>query len=246
MTPRATTNLPVRKKPPTEHPHIFGMGKRDCVLMLLAVNRPLYVREIARAIGSEEKKAAKMVRALLEVGVVVCARGSNGVRYVKLNPDFPAYYELLRLLNVLELHWPQERLGKPARRAERLGLRQAPFAVDDESFPTKRYDRLFGSPIRTRVLLAIAAIGDTDVTDLARLLTLESRSTWNTVNHLQREGLIRSTIKGRRRALELDPDYFAAQALRRLLLRLVEDSEYTVLARFSIRNPNGKRFTTDR
>ena len=210
--------------------------------MTLAVNRPLYIREIAAAIDSEEKKTAKMVGALLEVGAIVCSKGATGVRYVTLNRDFPAYYELLRLLNVLELHWPQQRFGKPARRAERLALRAAEFPLDGDDFPTKRYDRLFGTSVRTRVLLAIAAIGETDVTDLTRLLAMQSRSTWNTANHLQREGLIRSKIKGRRRALELDPDYFAARELSRLLRRLSRDSEYSVLARFSSRNPDGRHF----
>ena len=238
VVPRASVELPVRKKPQTEYPHIFGMGKRDRVLMTLAVNRPLYVNELAVAIGSEEKKTAKMVHALLEVGVILRTDAPHGARYVALNTAFPAYWELFRLLNVLEFHWPQQRLGKPARRAERKALHDAVFMADEGPFPAKRYDRLFGSPVRTRVLLAIAAIEDTDVTDLWRLLGADKRSVWNTVNHLQREGLIRSTIKGRRRAIELNPQYVAARELRQLLKRLIRETEYSVFAKFSSRNPN--------
>lgn len=246
VVPRASTELPVRKKPQAEYPHIFGMGKRDRVLMTLAVNRPLYINELAAAIGSEEKKTSKMVHALLEVGVVLRTDAEHSARYVTLNTAFPAYWELFRLLNVLEFHWPQKRLGKPARRAERKALHNAVFMPDEGPFPAKRYDRLFGSPIRTRVLLAIAAIEDTDVTDLWRLLGADKRSVWNTVNHLQRESLIRSTIKGRRRAIELNPEYVAARELRQLLKRLIRETEYAVLAKFSSRNPNGRYLVATR
>ena len=243
--PKARTELPIPRKPKGEVPHLFGRGMRDRLLMMLAVHdRPLYVTEIALTLASDVSKVRKTLHVLHDMGIVADAWPRENCRYVALNAAFPAYLPLLRLLRVLEQRWPQPRLGKPARTAERVALRGLNIVGNSE---VRDLDNLFYSPPRTRALLTIAAMVTTDVTDIERTLGLDRRSAWNVVNALQREGVIRSVLRGRRRALELDPDYPAAPELRRFLRRLVVvTEEYEGLARLSTRRPDGPRFVTDR
>ncbi len=244
--PKARTELPIEPKPRTEVPHLFGRGMRDRLLMTLAVNdRPLYLSELTRALGSDMTKVRKTLKILTEMGIVSDTHSGNlNVRYIALNPAFPGYPALLRLLRVLDRKWPQPRLPKPARTAERLALRGVKVTGPAR---LRNIDNLFYSPPRTRTLLTIAAMGDTDVTDIVGTLGLGNVSVWNVVNQLQREGVIRSIVKGRRRALELDPTFPAARELRLFLKQLVAvTEEYAGLARLSMRRPNSPRFSCQR
>jgi DNA-binding transcriptional ArsR family regulator len=129
---RARTELPVPPKPKRQPPHLFGRGLRDRLLMTLAVaDRPLYVTELADALGSDLSKVRKAVNALKEVGILADSRCSAGARYIALNARHPAHLPLLRLLRVLEHHWPQPRFSKPWRKAERLGLRDSGYDRHD-------------------------------------------------------------------------------------------------------------------
>lgn len=90
-------------------------------------------------------------------------------------------------------------------------------------------------------------MGSTDVTDIVETVGLDRRGTWNCVNHWQREGVVRSLIVGRRRAVELDPGYVAAAELRRFLVRLTEIyDENLAFAALSTRRPDSRRFVTER
>lgn len=83
-------------------------------------------------------------------------------------------------------------------------------------------DRLFYIGVWTRTLLTIAAMGSTDVRDLCSTVGgIDHRTVWNAANHWQREGLVRSVIVGRRRAVELDPAFVAASELKQFLLSLM-------------------------
>jgi hypothetical protein len=90
-------------------------------------------------------------------------------------------------------------------------------------------------------------MGSTDVTDLVKTVGLDRRGTWNVVNHWQREGVVRSVIVGRRRAIELNPGYVAAAELRRFLkcLTMIYD-ENLAFSALSTRRPGSRRFVTDR
>jgi len=78
-------------------------------------------------------------------------------------------------------------------------------------------DFLLYSKPGTRVLLTIAAMGQTDVIDLHASVGIDRRYAWNVINRWQREGVIRSVQMGRRRVVELDPSFAGADALRRVL-----------------------------
>ena len=242
---RARIDLPIPPKPKHQEPHIFGRGLRDRLLMTLAAaDRPVYVTELAEALGSDPSKLRKTVVALIALGILADGQCSAGARYVGLNVRHPAYPPLRRLLGALERRWPQPRFGKPRRVAERLGLRGL---VLRGIRPPQNVDLLFYSGPRTRALLAVAAMGSTDVTDLIETLGLDRRSAWNVVNHWQREGVVRSVIIGRRRAVELDPAFYAAAELRRFLKRLIVIyDENLALAELSIRLPTSRRFVTER
>lgn len=221
---------------------------RDQLLMLLAVNRrPIYVAELERMLGSDNRKIRNTLKTLLACGLVLRDTHSSGARYVWLNREFPGYPQLLTLLRKLEQRYPQERVGKPKRRAERLALRDLSRCGNAGPFYGRQLDRLFYSEVRTRVLLGIAATADTDVRDLCRTLGLDARSTWNAANHWQREGIVKSIVRGRRRALELDSDFFAARELRLFLHAVIRHvGDYAVRARYSTRNPSSPMFVARR
>lgn len=244
--PAANTRLPIPEKPQGQEPHVFGRGMRDRLLMTLAVNRrPLYVAELVELLGSDQKKIRKTLAVLVGCGLVVRDRTSMSGRFVALNRAFPAYRELLTFLRALDRRWPQPRVGKPERRAERLVLRNLRLPWNPGPFAGTDLDLVFYSKVRTRTLLAIAATKSSDVTDVRSTFVEDKRSVWNAANHWQREGIVRSRVVGRRRALELNPRYFAYRELRDFLkaLRRIAD-EYDRLADMNLRNPRSPRFVT--
>jgi len=217
---------------------------RDRLLMMLAVNsRPLYVSELAGFLRSDERKIRNTLSVLIDCGIVVRDKLSSSGRYLSLNKGLSAYRELLALLQALAVRHPQAVANKPARRAERLALRDLDLIWHVGPYPAATFDRLFYSKVRTRVLLAISATGSTDVTDIDLVFSESKRSVWNAVNHWQREGVVRSRVVGRRRALDLDPTFYAAKELRAFLraIRRVA-GEYDRLAEFSVRKPTSPKF----
>ncbi len=80
----------------------------------------------------------------------------------------------------------------------------------------------FGSPTRTRVLLAIRLLDQSYPRELARLLGTALSGVQGALRSLERDGLVAARDAGRTRVFRLDPRYFAYDDLRRLLLRLSE------------------------
>ncbi|HEV2738711.1 MAG TPA: hypothetical protein VGU66_09045 [Candidatus Elarobacter sp.] len=221
--------------------------------MTLAVNdRPLYITELVQMLGTWHSKVDQTLVPLEAVGIVTSRFHTPSLRWVALNTAFPAYREGLRLFRRLEESWPQQRAGKPRRRGERTALSQLRRTPGRRAtlpssgrLAAAQTDRLFYSKPGSRALLAIAAMGQTDVVDLHETVGMDRRSAWNVANRWQREGIIRSVRSGRRRVLELDPAYPAALELRRFLRRLVAvTEEYEALATLSTRRPESLRFTT--
>jgi hypothetical protein len=79
--------------------------------------------------------------------------------------------------------------------------------------------RLFGSPVRTRVLLALELLKESYPRE-SRVAGIRLMSTQRIVNDLERQGVLASRLRGRRRDVRLNPTYFAEQELRALLSRL--------------------------
>lgn len=80
----------------------------------------------------------------------------------------------------------------------------------------------FGSIARTRVLLALRALGDSHARELARLLDMSLASVQGGIRSLERDGLIAGRSVGRTRVFQLEPRYFALRQLIVLLDRLLE------------------------
>ena len=80
----------------------------------------------------------------------------------------------------------------------------------------------FGSPTRTRVLLALHLLGSSHARALARLLPANVSGVQKAIRSLERDGLVVGRAEGRTRVFQLDPRYFARRELDALLGRLVE------------------------
>ena len=84
----------------------------------------------------------------------------------------------------------------------------------------------FGSPTRTRLLLALELHGQSYARELSRLLSSSLSVVQKGLASLERDGLIVGRLIGRTRLFEISPRYFAAKELRRFVGRLaITDTE---------------------
>jgi hypothetical protein len=84
--------------------------------------------------------------------------------------------------------------------------------------------KLFGSPTRTAILVAIPLLGDTYPSELAKLLGLRLFSVQGVLAGLEAEGVIASRVFGRSRRITLDPRFVAHKELAALLAKLGQHS----------------------
>jgi hypothetical protein len=204
-----------RRKRTARVPHLFGRGGRDRVLICLAVNGAMHVRAIARAIGSDSHKTYDMVERLLDSGIVVKRNRAGGRKYVQLNRNLRIHPPLLRLLEKLDDHWPAQRVERSVARW------YMPF---HSKMPTKCTDLIFQSPVRSRVLLFVAAVGRTNMRTMYDMLGIGSVSALYAANHWEREGILKPERVKRDRLLSLNPSFEAAKELRALLREIVANS----------------------
>ena len=93
------------------------------------------------------------------------------------------------------------------------------MAVNHQSSP-------FGSQSRTRVLLALHLLDDSYARELSRLLEMPLSNVQKALRTLEIDGLVAARPAGRTRVFQLNPRYFARDALRTFLLRLVEPESH--------------------
>lgn len=223
MWPQRSKQLARGAKRRREIAHLFGRGGRDRVLICLAVNGPMTVREIGRAIRSDSHKTWSMVEYLMRSGLVVKRNRPGGRKYVALNRRLPIYRRLLSLLLALDKKWPARRVDQPSYRWAMWN--------DDGAITSQRLDLMFFSPVRSRVLLFVAAVGTTDMSTMYDLLGTGSVSALYAVNHWEREGVLASRWVGRHRLVRLNERHSAHSELRNLLIALVTQSEEYVAYR---------------
>ena len=90
--------------------------------------------------------------------------------------------------------------------------------------------KIFGSALRTRILVATAALKETYSAQLARLLNASPFSTQRIVDALERERLVATRRRGKERLITLNPESAIAPELRALLLKIAQtDPEYRQL-----------------
>lgn len=181
----------------------------------------MHVRAIARAIGSDSHKTWNMVERLKESGLVVKRDRIGGRKYASLNRGLPIHRLLKDLLLALDKHWPAERVERNVARWH------MPF---DDDMSSERTDHVFQSPVRSRVLLFVQAIGTTNMETISKSLGIEPVSVLYAVNHWEREGIVKCRKDGPHRLVTLDPDFVAAAELKLLLREIVAYSdEYKAL-----------------
>ncbi len=94
-------------------------------------------------------------------------------------------------------------------------------------------DALFGSKTRTEVLVALASLGMTYPSELARLLGYRLIEVQRAIASLERSGVVVTRMMGRTRLVELNPRSWGYGELLALLLRMSEQPVYT--DRFAVR-----------
>ncbi len=80
--------------------------------------------------------------------------------------------------------------------------------------------KIFGTVLRTRVLLAVALAGETYPSEVARLIDARLFPVQRVLDALEQEGLVASRKRGVERRVTLNPRYFARAELSALLMRL--------------------------
>ncbi len=185
------------------------------MLVALAVNGPMHVRALGRLLDIDSGKAFGMVSRLVAAGLVV-KRAEPGYRkLVALNKAMGWTYYLLRdLLLALNREWKVPQLeGHQQPREMWNGV--------DGRVTSKHLDEMFQGRVRSRALLYVAAVGQTNMQTMYEALGMGSVSAVLVVRSWERQGVLRSQRVGRERIVELDPTFFASEELRRLLMRLV-------------------------
>ena|SRR5579862_3192246 len=81
---------------------------------------------------------------------------------------------------------------------------------------------IFGSALRTKVLVAIAKLGETYPSELAAMLDSRLLPVQRVLVSLESTGMIATRLRGRVRLVTLNPRWFARRELFALLLRLGE------------------------
>jgi hypothetical protein len=87
--------------------------------------------------------------------------------------------------------------------------------------------KLFGSPLRTRILTLVAALEETYPTQVAKLLKASLFSVQRIVDDLELEGVIATRRFGNERRIRLNPSYLGARPLREFLAQRAEASPET-------------------
>jgi hypothetical protein len=94
-------------------------------------------------------------------------------------------------------------------------------------------DSLFGSKARTDVLVALASLGISYLSELAQLLDLRLVEVQRAVASLERTGAVVTRTMGRTRLVELNPRFWGYSSLCTFLLRMGELPAY--VNRFAVR-----------
>jgi hypothetical protein len=208
-------------KAPLRLPWLFRRGGCDRALICLAVNGNLTVRELARATKTDSHKMWDIVERLRRSGLAVKRDRPGGRKYVSLNRNLPIYLPLRKLLLALDHHWPARRYANKTARW---------YMPHDSALTHDRLDYMFQSPVRSRILLFVAAVGETNLSTIYTVPGLGTTSTWLAVNHWEKRHVLQSRRFKEHRLISLDPTFVVASELKALLRGIIATSaEYNEL-----------------
>mgnify|MGYP002400682798 CR=1 FL=1 len=98
-------------------------------------------------------------------------------------------------------------------------------------------DALFGSRVRTDVLIAVGRLGSAYVSELARLLDKRPIEVQRAVLSLERAGILETRVVGKVRMVELNPRFPEYQQLAEMLLTMSERPLYAGKWKMQRRRP---------
>lgn len=81
---------------------------------------------------------------------------------------------------------------------------------------------LFGSELRTKILIFLALLEETYAGELAELIKVSRVTVYRALGNLEREGYVSSAVSGRERWVRLNPHNAVREPLRQLLNRMAE------------------------
>jgi predicted transcriptional regulator len=81
---------------------------------------------------------------------------------------------------------------------------------------------VFGTPMRDKILIALALKGQSHASELARAFGVTVPGVWKAVRQLEKDGLVAAVAHGRTRVLQLNSRWYAKPQLRELLERMAE------------------------
>jgi DNA-binding MarR family transcriptional regulator len=195
---------------------LFNRPTRYWILVTLAVNGPLTVRELARAVGRDSSSIFVIVDSFIEAGILYKSNKPGHRKYVALDRSYSAFEELQRFLIKLDERYPAARTGTPIFRT---------------SFPSRRSRRqerngqkpelLFGSRLKAWFLLVLRSAGSIHRLQMCNTIKTTITGAQQVIDHGLRSGIILKPGRvGLIKPLHLNPGWFAAWELATLLDRL--------------------------
>ena len=148
---------------------LFGSKKRTDYLVGIAVYGPTTGRSLGRSLNIDAGYLPALYRHFDACGVI--RRNESGL--IELDVRFPGHDALLVLLNALG-----------GRRVVVFPLAEAPAQRKP------RHQRLFGTAIRTRTLVALSRVSSANLAELSKVAHVPVRSIVNVVDHFERIGVL--------------------------------------------------------
>ena len=205
-----------KQKPVLPMPSLFDSPERTLLLAMLFANGPMTVREMARARDVNSSSTFRTTDRLLRSGLVVKRKREGGRKYVALNRAHVAFQELKALLETLASHY-----GTPL--IEQARYRHG-FPLERDPAPPLVERHMFGSALRSRMLVLLGSLEGADATQLSRLLAERLESVHYAAHALRRAGILTSTQVGGRQIFHLSNSYTGAAEFRALLDALLREA----------------------
>lgn len=191
-------------------PLLFGTDSRYRALATLAVVGPMRAMKWA---SLSRMTGYRSINGLIRSGLIH-VEGKVPYRVVGLNTAFPAYQELRKLLIALSKRYPPFDAKLLSHDADETLAAPDRWEGDIESLCIK--------PLRTKVLLSVAAAKGIDQSSLARLLPEHDRLDIRQALHmLEAMGVFRRFTEGTAKMFTLNEEFFAYPELRTFLRKLL-------------------------
>jgi hypothetical protein len=204
-------------------PPLFDTPERTLILATLFVNGPMTVREVSRLREVDSGSTYRTIERLLRCGLLVKRDAFGGRKYIAVNRAHTCIGELRELLTVLARKYGVPISDQPRYRH---GL-----PLDRDPSPPVAEGQMFGSPVRSRLLVILALLDEADDTQLGRLLGANAASVDYATKSLESKKVLKSRKIGVRRVFSLRTGYVGACEFRAFLLSVSKEvPAYQVLA----------------